>query len=115
MAKAKVTRKWLSENYYCCGVGYCELQYLLHFADVRYYTCGVYGWNFDAYIVRVDNTDYCITTGYRGMIREFTARNVHLFDERAKKYVTARDLTQEEKKAKVNELLTKFIEVTFKM
>lgn len=113
MAKAKVTRKWLAENYHCTGIGYCDLYYLLYYMEARFYTCGVYGWNFDAYIVRVDDIDYCITTGYRGMIREFTAKNVHLYDERAKKIVRS-DLSCEEKKAKVNELLKQFIKETFK-
>lgn len=115
MAKARITRKWLSENYYCCGVGYCDLYYLLYYTDARFYTCGVYGWNFDAYIVCVDDTEYCITTGYRGMIREFTAKNVHLYNERAQLIIKDINLSYEEKKKRVDALLKQFIRETFKM
>lgn len=64
MAKANVTRKWVADNYFCCSAGYCNLQNLLRYQSKDYYTCGIYGWNFDVYTFG----DYAITTGYRGMI-----------------------------------------------
>lgn len=43
MAKAKTTRKWISANYNCISIGYCDLYYLLRYQSPRFYTCGVYG------------------------------------------------------------------------
>ena len=111
--KANVTRRWLRTNYYCCGVGYCELQHLLYYIPARFYTSGVYGWNFDAYIVTVDDVDYCITTGYRGTIREFEAKKVHQYDVNAKNIINNTSLSHEVKQSKVNELLKQFIRETF--
>ena len=86
MAKARVTRKWVDSNYYCCSVGYCDLQNLLYFQSASYYTCGVYGWNFDVYTFG----DYAITTGYRGMI-DNVKKDYHSlireYDDRAKTLV----------------------------
>ena len=42
-------------------VGYCELQNELKNIEPDYYTCGVYGWNADIYIM----SDFIICTGYR--------------------------------------------------
>ena len=115
MAKAKITRKWLAENYHCTGVGYCDLYYLLYYTEARFYTSGIYGWNFDAYIVRVGDIDFCITTGYRGMIHDFEEKNVHQYNDEAKKVLNNSELSYEEKKEKVNKLLQQFIKETFKM
>lgn len=63
MAKCKVTGKWLKENYSCVSLGYCDIQWLLHYESPLYYNSGLYGWNYDAYIIG----DYALCTGYRGM------------------------------------------------
>lgn len=65
MPKARVTKKWLRYMWRgdkVLSVGYCDLQHLLSGHSPDYYTCGVYGWNFDAYYVH----GVLITTGYRG-------------------------------------------------
>lgn len=105
----KVTRKWLAGNYTCCGVGYCELQHLLWFKSKDFYTAGVYGWNFDAYIFGT----YCITTGYRNMIRHVEAENTSEYDNKAYKILEDSKLSYEEKRNKVNALLKQFLEKTF--
>lgn len=63
--KTKTTIKALRNNYHCLKLGYCALQQIAPAALVEptAYTIGVYGWNFDAYIVG----DIAICTGYRGM------------------------------------------------
>jgi len=43
------------------SVGYCQAQYLLMFTRRVGYNAGVYGWNYDVYIVGDD----VIITGYR--------------------------------------------------
>lgn len=75
--KTKITIKALKElasslNAVPIRLGYCELQELFNRSDVNFYTCGVYGWNFDAFIIHfIDDQGYIrtllITTGYRNM------------------------------------------------
>ena len=43
------------------SVGYCQAQYLLMFTRKVGYNAGIYGWNYDVYIVGDD----VIITGYR--------------------------------------------------
>lgn len=45
-------------------VGYCDAWAMLSGITPDYYTAGVYGWNFDVYII----AGLTICTGYRGMI-----------------------------------------------
>ena len=49
----------LGRNVY--SVGYCQAQYLLNYSRKVGYNAGVYGWNYDIYIVGDD----VIITGYR--------------------------------------------------
>ena len=118
MAKAKVTRKWLNENYYCCAAGYADLQHLFYNISPDYYTCGVYGWNMDAYVI----DGYCVTTGYRGTINNsqnhYTYSLGREYDEKARKITENRsDFTTEGCK-KYNEQLAalqrEFIAKVFK-
>lgn len=113
MAKANVSRKWVRDNYYCCSVGYCYLQNLLRYQSASYYTCGVYGWNFDVYTFG----DYAITTGYRGMIDNVQKEYDSLIREYEDK---ARELLKEmwkkpyeELKTEVNNLLKEFLQKVF--
>ena len=48
-----------------------------------FYTCGTYGWNCDVY----KKDEYCITTGYRGMIGKNISSLVHPLEEKAKAVV----------------------------
>lgn len=67
MGKVRTTKKELRENW-CIKfyAGYCDLYYLMRFESIAFYTCGVYGWNFDVYADY--KHDMIICTGYRGMI-----------------------------------------------
>ena len=109
MAKVEVTRKWIASNYTCIGVGYCSLQYLLWFQSKKFYTTGVYGWNFDAYTFG----NFCVTTGYRNMIHHIEAENVKEYDNKAKEIIKDSRLSYEEQKNKVNALLKQFLGKTF--
>ena len=113
MAKAKVTRKWVNDNYWCCSVGYCDLQNLLRYQSADYYTCGVYGWNFDVYTFG----DYAITTGYRGMI-DNVSKDYHSlireYDDKARELLkTQWEKPYEELKVEVNNLLNEFLQKVF--
>ena len=114
MAKAKVTRKWVNDNFYCCSVGYCDLQYLLHCVSADYYTCGVYGWNFDVYTYG----NYAITTGYRGMIENCkTDKNVSIreYDQKAREILSKYSYADyEDMRKEVNKLLEEFLNKKFK-
>lgn len=113
MAKAKVTRKWVRDNFNCISVGYCDLQYLLRCVNADYYTCGVYGWNFDVYTFG----NYAITTGYRGMIENCkTDKNVSIreYNQKAEEIIKSHywddyDRTRKE----VNSLLKDFLNKKF--
>lgn len=59
----KVTTKALKQNYNCICVGYCDIHSLSRDISPTYYNAGVYGWNYDVYIV----DKYALCTGYRGM------------------------------------------------
>lgn len=113
MAKAKVTRKWVRNNFYCISVGYCDLQNLLHYVSPDYYTCGVYGWNFDVYTFG----DYAITTGYRSMIdncrhEDFSCSE---WDDKAREIIKNHSWNDYDRTRKeVNSLLEDFLKKTFK-
>lgn len=81
MAKAKVTRKWLNDNYNCIAV--YDVQYLFQSCDAVFYTCGVYGWNFDAWLItdRRGN-QYCINAGYRSLITNCSTCHSYEIDRR---------------------------------
>lgn len=113
MAKANVTRKWVNSNFYCCSVGYCDLQNLLHYQSASYYTCGVYGWNMDVYTFG----DYAITTGYRGMI-DNVSKDYHSlireYDDRARELLKEQwEKPHDVLKAEVNNLLKEFLQRVF--
>ena len=108
--KVKVTKKKIMNN---CGViyytGYCNLQNLLNWFSPRYYTCGVYGWNADIYVI--DGIYIC--TGYRpfGTVRlnYDDVTRVNGAYERI-----SSSLPYEERKAKAIELLRNLIDKTNK-
>lgn len=112
MAKAKVTRKWVRDNFNCISVGYCDLQNLLHYVSPDYYTCGVYGWNFDVYTFG----DYAITTGYRNMVdncrhEDFSCSE---WDDKAREIIKNHSWDDYDRTRKeVNSLLEDFLKKTF--
>lgn len=104
----KTTRKEIARKYYCYGSGYGDLQYLLKFQDRTFYTCGVYGWNFDVYTFR----KYAITTGYRGMIHHYD-RQYELereYDQKAHDIIYSHS---EDAARLVNTLLEEFLRKVF--
>lgn len=105
--KFKTTKKELINGIpsnYLFSCGFCSMQNLLYYENPIAYTCGVYGWNFDVF--KIDN--YYITTGYRGMIGK-PIKNLTIYETQAEKIINDRNLTYEEKKEKVTELLHKCI------
>ena len=109
--KRKTTRKWVADYYTCYGTGYGDLQYLLRFQDADFYTCGVYGWNFDVYTFG----KYAITTGYRGMVHHVeTQWEIEKeYEEKARQIIYNRELDFDEQKKQVNLLLKDFLKKVF--
>lgn len=66
--KFKTTVKEIN-NYYATviSLGYCDAQHLLSYRSPIAYNAGIYGWNFDLYVIDgiAITTGYRNTTGYR--------------------------------------------------
>lgn len=111
MAKANVTRKWIKENFINISVEYCGLQYLLWYQNASYYTCGLYGWNFDAYTFG----KYAITTGYRNMINDISKDYnslIYEYNSKAETIINNQEY-KGDKREDVNSLLTEFLTKVF--
>lgn len=107
MVKIRVTEKEMKEGFKnIITIGYCEAQNLLRYINPSFYTCGVYGWKSDIYVI---NNSTIISTGY-GPIDKI--RNWKLVEEYEKKaYIINHNykLSYEQQKTKVNKLLNEFI------
>ena len=62
MPKFKTTNREMTTEALTYAVGYADLQNLFRFENAVAYTCGIYGWNSDIYLLK-GNT--YISTGYR--------------------------------------------------
>lgn len=83
--------------------GYCDLQHLLRGVEPVAYTCGVYGWNFDVYILH----GVTICTGYRGMVGR-RANGIAEFEKRAESIIHNRDIDCEKRQELLDELRKEF-------
>ena len=112
MSKMKVTRKELANRFFCKAVGYCDLQYLFYSYEPTFYTCGVYGWNFDAYT----HGNKCICTGYRGMIGDrVDSAIIEKYNNEAKKlWSWDNKESYDEKRKKADALIEAFFDEVFK-
>lgn len=111
MKKIHVTRKYLKENYMCCGIGYCDAAYLLHYYSASFYNAGVYGWNFDAFVFG----NFVITTGYRNLIHEIPVDNKLLkeLNAKARNLIYDIKIPSSETKEQIDRLLKEFLDKTF--
>lgn len=89
MEKTKTTAKAIKERYKkCYSTGYCQLQFLLSRIEPLYYHSGVYGWDYDVYII----DDVAIFTGYRypsSGIKHIPYEVAEKYDKYAKKIIDA--------------------------
>ena len=89
MEKTKTTAKAIKESYRkCYSAGYCDLQFLLSRIEPLYYHAGVYGWDYDVYII----DDVAIFTGYRypsSGIKHIPYEVAEKYDKYAKKIIDA--------------------------
>lgn len=107
MVKVKVTNKIIKNfsNIICCGDG--DLHYLLYFHDANYYNAGVYGWNYDAYII---NYNTIIVSGYRTISHAIrTSWELREeYNEKAREIIKNHQLTYEQQRDQVEELLQEY-------
>lgn len=106
--KHKTTQKAIRANYNTIiKIGYCDVQTLLNFKNSTAYTCGVYGWNADIYDV---GGGVAVVTGYRpfGNVKP-DYNKVRDYEDRAKKIRYNHNLTWQEQKAQIENLLNEFI------
>jgi hypothetical protein len=110
--KLKTTKKIIKENYSkIIGIGYCNFQYMLYYSNPFAFSAGVYGWCCDYY--EFDNI--CISTGYSYISTVKTDYEfVRKYELKAQKIVLNYDLGFETKKAKLNNLMKKFIKEAVK-
>lgn len=102
MTKIKTTRRELAKFARAYTV---DMPHLFHLAGVEpfAYTCGVYGWNFDAYEV----AGVLLCSGYRGMIGprlEIAAK----YEEKARK-IDLLPIRWDEKKQKARRIWRAFV------
>lgn len=106
MEKTKTTAKAIKGSYKkCYSAGYCDLQFLLSRIEPLYYHAGVYGWDYDVYII----DDVAIFTGYRypsSGIKHIPYEITEKYDKQAKKII---DETYPNKYANVSDALKNLI------
>ena len=110
--KFKATKKQMREGYNkIISIGYCNAQNLLEHKNPIAYSAGIYGWACDYY----DVGGVLISTGY-GPIGESPDYDIiRKYDSQAEKINHNYNLSYEERKNQVNDLLNEFIaEVTKK-
>lgn len=105
--KTQITQKAIKENYSeIIKIGYADLSFLLSVNSPNYYTCGVYGWNADIYIIG----GVVIVTGYRTFGNIKPAYNiVKKYEQKAKK-IRYSNIDRKKQDIKITKLLNKFIE-----
>ena len=108
MQKLKVSKKDIRENRFIIGLSYCSAQYLLNYQNAFGYSSGVNGWSCDYFLV--DNI--VISTGYDYVNSKNTKHSYEMLREyelKAEKISHDYSLPYEEKKNKINQLLSEFI------
>ena len=87
-------------------VGYCKAQYLLRYQDPFAYSSGVYGWACDYY--NIDGI--YISTGYSPIGESLDYDIIKKYEDEAQKITYNFDLSHEERKEKINNLLNELIQ-----
>ena len=107
--KFKVTKKEMKQNYYrIIGIGYCEAQHLLYYAEPIAYSAGVNGWACDYY----DIDGVLISTGYSYLDNKNTYADYEIikeYNKKARDIILDNNLDYEQRKNQVQALLKEFI------
>ena len=108
MNKIKTTKKSILEgNNKVISIAYCRLQHLLYFKQPFAYNSGRNGWNCDFFQV---DCNTIISTGYSpcGTTVDYTI--VEKYDNLAQTIISNREISWDDKKSQIEELVLKFIE-----
>jgi len=106
--KFKTTKKAILNGYpNTISIGYCSAWNLLRYEEPVAYTCGTYGWNADIYQI---TPIIAIVTGYRpfGNIKAAYS-NIREYEAKAKEINENYNLSYNDKKVAVTNLLDEFI------
>ena len=105
--KIKVTKREVKERFKVYSAGYCDLQYLLNGKYAIFYNDGVYGWNWDGYLLD-DNT--LIVTGYRNLCgKDIPHQVIRIYEQKAKRIIkNVHDY--DEQRNLLNKLRSQFLE-----
>ena len=107
MKKYKMTFKQIKENNLkIIAIGYCAVQHLLYFTNPTAYSSGTYGWNCDFYQIEPNTV---IATGYRTGCKLVNYTIVKKYDTLAAEIISNKNISWDDKKSQVNNLLEKFI------
>lgn len=103
-SKVRITQKYL-KNFYnandILSVPYADLQYLLYYRNADFYTCGVYGWNANIYVL----DKFVIVTGYHPFGKDVSFELIRKYNEKAKE---AMNSNYEDTKAQLDKLIAQF-------
>lgn len=105
--KKQTTQKYIKSIKACIvRIGACDMQYLLAYQEPSYYTAGIYGWNCDIYFL----PECAIATGYRpfGNVKP-SYELVRKYDDAASDVISDADMTEDERRNAVDDLLHEFI------
>lgn len=106
--KYKTTQKAIRNGYNTIiNLSYCATQNLLNLENPIAYTSGTYGWNADIYDL---GGSVAIVTGYRpfGNVKP-TYNKIKEYEDKAEKIRYNRDLTGQEQKEQLKQLINEFV------
>jgi hypothetical protein len=103
-----MTRKEITNNFSkVFSIGYGDMQYLLRYQNRIGYNSGIYGWNFDVYVVN----GIAICTGYRNTPGQRIDYDIlKKYEKKAEKIAKDYTLDYDKTKRKINNLLYKLME-----
>ena len=107
MNKIKSTKREMKENYFIIGIGYCQAQTLLQFQNAIAYSSGSNGWACDYYGIN----SVVISTGYAYLSNRNTSYDYEVlkdYENKARAITSNYNITYDERKKQVNELLCQF-------
>lgn len=106
--KYKTTQKAICNGYNTIiSLSYCAAQNLLDLENPIAYTSGIYGWNADIYDL---GGSVAIVTGYKpfGNVKPAYDK-VKEYEDKAEKIRYNRDLTYQEQKVQLQQLINEFV------
>lgn len=105
--KVKTTRREVQERFIVYSAGYCDLQYLLCDKDAIFYNAGVYGWNWDGYLL---DDNILIVTGYRNLCgKDVPHQVIRIYEQKAQRIIKNVN-DYDEKQKLLNKLRSQFLE-----